>query len=308
MNYLVTYWTLRETSLCRSNPTIREAVSKQEFVLLSLNKAAEKFLGCRRVDAVGHYLSDLADEWQSTSWGRALIDSVRCGTLTEHEWSLVEGESACWYRVVINPLKEAVVVTMTDITQLKAREFSLEKLNQDLELLARTDPLTGVSNRRHFFEAAEEELERGRRYALPLSVMVFDLDWFKRINDLYGHAAGDTVLVETVRLIQDRLRTNDIIARMGGDEFAILLPNTDAGKAQEMTQRLCIDLASQKINIGSEKVSATCSFGVCEFADANTDVVDLLHIADQALYRAKQLGRNRVELATDSITNREWAK
>ncbi|NNE64139.1 MAG: sensor domain-containing diguanylate cyclase [Gammaproteobacteria bacterium] len=289
-------------------PTIHEAVSKQDFVVLSLNKAAEKFLDCRRVDAVGHYLSDLADEWQSTSWGQALVESVRCGTLTDYELNLDEGEITYWYRVVINPLKEAVVVTMTDITQLKAREFSLEKLNQDLELLASTDPLTGVSNRRHFIEAAEEELERSRRYAFPLSVIVFDLDWFKRINDLYGHAAGDTVLVETVRLIQDRLRINDIIARMGGDEFAILLPNTDADKAQEMTQRLCADLASQKINIGSEKVSGTCSFGVCEFADANADVLDLVHKADQALYRAKQLGRNRVELAADNLTDQELAK
>ena len=167
--------------------------------------------------------------------------------------------------------------------------------NAQLERLATTDSLTGLANRRCLFEHLEQEVYRARRYGTPLSLVMFDIDHFKRINDSWGHAAGDGVLrkiaLETHRL----LRKTDRAGRYGGEEFVVLLPETDLAEAMLLAHRLTQSISSMVITPEhGSPISVTVSAGVAALAPDESGEELILH-ADQALYRAKQGGRNRVE-------------
>lgn len=166
---------------------------------------------------------------------------------------------------------------------------------QKLEILAYTDYLTGLRNRRSFIEQAETELYRSLRYDRKFSLIMFDIDYFKGINDTFGHSVGDLVLQEIAKICRDLLREIDIIGRIGGEEFAILLPETDIQNAVQVAQRLCDTISENKLFISDKKIKFTASFGVV-FADKlNMLTIDeLLNQADNALYQAKKGGRNRV--------------
>ncbi|WP_151703445.1 GGDEF domain-containing protein [Nitrincola alkalilacustris] len=177
--------------------------------------------------------------------------------------------------------------------RLEIKERTL--LEQRLRELARTDWLTGVMNRRHFMEVADQEVSRSRRYAKPLSVLMMDLDHFKNINDRYGHAAGDEVLVAFVRECQRLLREEDSLARMGGEEFAILLPETGLERALIVAEKLRKAIEFNPVErTGEPSISLTISIGCCELSEENHDIEMMLSKADQALYRAKKMGRNQV--------------
>lgn len=271
-----------------------------DFLVLSINAAAEKFFGHRRADVVGHLLSTVAPHWHTSTLGRALVDSLRRGVRSQFEWDCVQDGTPCWYRVAVNPFSEGTVITMSDITELKDKEHALGELNRDLGRLANTDSLTGASNRRHFLAAAEAETERAQRYGLPLAMIALDVDRFKHLNDRFGHATGDVALKELVQRLNGKLRANDTLGRLGGEEFSILLPHTGELEAYELAQRLCADIAAHSIEVQEESqeidIHVTCSFGVAEFSSDET-LSALLARADKALYRAKRMGRNRVERA-----------
>jgi diguanylate cyclase (GGDEF)-like protein len=164
-----------------------------------------------------------------------------------------------------------------------------------LERRAYTDYLTGLANRRHFLEQAENELTRTLRYDRELSILMLDLDRFKQVNDTYGHKVGDLVLKKLSELCRVTLRDIDIIGRVGGEEFAVLLPETGIEQAAQAAERLCEAIAAAHVTLGGGlPLRFTASFGVTTLheKDANIDV--LLNQADQALYRAKHEGRNRV--------------
>ncbi|MBK7971820.1 MAG: GGDEF domain-containing protein [Deltaproteobacteria bacterium] len=173
------------------------------------------------------------------------------------------------------------------------RAFSLEV---ELETAATTDPLTGVFNRRRFLDLAEAEVARARRYGHALSVIMFDLDHFKQINDRHGHHGGDQVLRVFPSRIDKHLRRNDTLGRLGGEEFAIVLPETDRGAAVAAAERVRAAIAAATIPVGSTAVALTLSAGCAELAPDDPDFDALLRRADAALYRAKRAGRNRVEL------------
>jgi diguanylate cyclase (GGDEF)-like protein len=161
--------------------------------------------------------------------------------------------------------------------------------------LARTDDLTGLTNRRKFMELADHELQRARRYGAPLAVILIDLDHFKRVNDSHGHQAGDRVLVRAAHLFAETVRAVDTVARYGGEEFAILLPATTADGAVELAERACRRLAAEMIELRDGRISITASFGVAASGPESPLRLDeLLRRADDALYRAKADGRNRV--------------
>jgi two-component system cell cycle response regulator len=164
--------------------------------------------------------------------------------------------------------------------------------------LASTDGLTGVYNHRTFQERLSQEIARADRYSRPLSVLMIDVDHFKVYNDTYGHPQGDIVLQDLARLLQEMSRTSDTVARCGGEEFAIILPETDSVGAQKIGQRLCEQVArapfpGQDLMPGG---TLTISIGVATYASAGTKEA-LLQAVDTALYTAKREGRNRVRVA-----------
>lgn len=166
--------------------------------------------------------------------------------------------------------------------------------------LASTDVLTGASSRRHFVDVLEHEFVRARRYNAPLTVLSFDLDFFKRINDGYGHAAGDQALTSFAQVARQGLRDMDLLGRLGGEEFAILLPNTHAADAVIVAERVREGVAGIAIPTDNGLVKFTTSVGVAEMSASDATVDNLLRRADTALYDAKAAGRNRVVIAASA--------
>ncbi|HYG89736.1 MAG TPA: sensor domain-containing diguanylate cyclase [Azospirillum sp.] len=175
----------------------------------------------------------------------------------------------------------------------------LERLNEELRHIATVDPLTGAWNRRHFLELANRELERARRHHRPLCVLMLDVDHFKRINDTYGHAIGDAALVALVAACRGALRGSDLLGRLGGEEFAVLLPETDAKNACEVAERLRYAISAIALPLPAGLVGMTASIGVAAADPADASMERPLIRADEALYRAKAEGRNRVARAAD---------
>lgn len=172
--------------------------------------------------------------------------------------------------------------------------MATHRMHQYLDALSSRDPLTDVLNRRAFFNQGELELARARRRRTGLSILVIDLDFFKRINDQFGHDTGDRVLIHFAGVVTRQHRETDIFARFGGEEFVLLLPDTDIAQAVAMAQRIQAGIDAGR----PESLPVyTCSIGVAQRVESADSPDAMIHCADQALYRAKQNGRNRVELA-----------
>ncbi len=180
-------------------------------------------------------------------------------------------------------------VLFQDITARKAMEAELTRL-------ATTDSLTGVSNRRHFMAQLENEFARTQRFHEPAALLMLDLDHFKRINDSYGHAAGDAVLASFGATLLETLRKIDLVGRVGGEEFAVLLPGTEAEAARQFAERLRERVAGMAVEIGDGRLLVTVSIGIACLEHDDDSADDALARADDALYRAKANGRNRVEV------------
>lgn len=175
----------------------------------------------------------------------------------------------------------------------EAANRTLREANQKLTVLAHTDTLTGAYNRRYFQDCVTQELVRNERYATPMSLLIFDLDHFKVINDRHGHPAGDVVLVQTCQLLRGHLRASDLLARWGGEEFVVLLPHCDADTACALADKLRAVLADATF---AEVGRVTASFGVAQY-QAPESIEHWIGRADAALYQAKQAGRNTTRLA-----------
>lgn len=175
-------------------------------------------------------------------------------------------------------------------------EEILSRTNQHLARLADRDPLTGIYNRRALLARLEVELEYHQRRALPLSLIVFDIDKFKTINDTHGHAAGDTVIRAVIETIRSQSRKSDVLARYGGDEFTLVLPDTRLEHAVAVADQWRRRVAELRIDVGpaTAGLQATCSFGVASTPLEHTDSASLIAAADSALYEAKRHGRNCV--------------
>lgn len=175
-----------------------------------------------------------------------------------------------------------------DITSQRQAELELKRM-------AQTDALTDLANRRHFMALAELEFARIRRYSEPLSVLMMDIDHFKKVNDTYGHRTGDMVLQKFAQLSLQQFRESDFIGRIGGEEFAVVLPHTDSGQAAEVAERLRQAVAEAEIiSDAGAPIHITTSIGIASVSADTQNISMLLHCADQALYEAKASGRNRV--------------
>jgi diguanylate cyclase (GGDEF)-like protein len=166
------------------------------------------------------------------------------------------------------------------------------------------DGLTEIFNRRKFDEEMAREYSRARRYGRPLTLLMCDIDHFKRINDTFGHLCGDFVLQKVVQRIKTRLRTEQIFARVGGEEFCVLCPETTAENVQILAERLREDIAGAPFVYGGRDVSVSCSFGVAERTGDMVDPEQLYNAADAAMYESKRRGRNTVTLSSGPRENR----
>jgi diguanylate cyclase (GGDEF)-like protein len=183
--------------------------------------------------------------------------------------------------------------------QVQERTSELERLRANAESQARTDPLTGLANRRAFQELAERALQHIGRSCKPLSLIMLDIDHFKRVNDTWGHSVGDQVLKAIATVLAEHVRSSDVAARVGGEEFVIFLMDTEQGGAHIFAERLRLAIMDVEVEVPGDRLQVTASFGVAETASHETKLDEVLGCADKALYHAKQNGRNRVSLASE---------
>jgi diguanylate cyclase (GGDEF)-like protein len=179
------------------------------------------------------------------------------------------------------------MLTYTDISDLA-------RTNEQLEKLAATDGLTGLVNRRQFIALAETEIARFRRYRRPMAMLLLDIDDFKSVNDRFGHDVGDRMIVHIAMLCDENKRDADVVARVGGEEFAVLLPETDLEDSCAVGERLRRLVSARPLEVTGTKIPVTVSVGVAEFDGSMSGVSDLMKLADRMLYRAKHAGRNRI--------------
>lgn len=286
--------------------------------ILFANREAIKMLGLSGNELVGQHVLDFVSDNGRYSLMSQFFSMFDDDTPLRRDDIQVDGRDGSKHIVRFTasrlpwPGVPVAQVLLQDVTELKEKEEMLKRLSL-------TDPLTGAYNRRHFTERAKEEVDRARRYKIPLSVLVIDIDHFKNINDTYGHAAGDEALKVMVSACKDSLRLTDKIAileapknqpadasspltgseglhRLGGEEFAVLLPHTPLQNAREVAERLRLNLSKRVVCHEAHRFSMTGSFGVATFQENDTSIDTILQRADEAVYRAKQGGRNRVEV------------
>lgn len=185
-----------------------------------------------------------------------------------------------------------VCILIEDATDAFIYQQQLQASLEKLEHANRIDGLTGVYNRRHWQTELAQEIHRAERYHHPLSLLLFDLDKFKDLNDNYGHQAGDLVLVEVSKLIGSLLRDTDVLGRYGGEEFSVILPETSFSGAMQVANRICEAVAALRMQFNEHNLRTSVSIGVTEYNDNTID--ELIQRADVALYAAKARGRNQV--------------
>ncbi|TWH47643.1 sensor domain-containing diguanylate cyclase [Sporomusa sp. KB1] len=207
----------------------------------------------------------------------------------------------CWDYVRETSSDLPIEATLATIANQTAMGLEREHLYGSIKKFGLTDTLTEIANRRYFDFVLKKELSRVRRYGQPLSLVMVDIDFFKMINDRWGHQTGDIILKEMGSLLKKQFRATDLPARYGGEEFAVILPETDAATAYALAEMIRVQTEKQVFAPSTDKISVTISVGVAtvefsEYLDKLTEA-DLIFAADQALYRAKSFGRNRVEVS-----------
>lgn len=207
------------------------------------------------------------------------------------EIDLVDGR---WFKITELMVDDELFIYATDVTESKRTEIELLKTKEKLTEAASTDFLTNVYNRRHFSYLAKNEIERCDRSSQHVALVLLDIDHFKRINDQYGHAAGDKVLCELTERINKCLRGYDIFARVGGEEFAILLPETTSAEANNIASRYLRKISNTPFMFEQQALNVTVSIGISESYLENRNLDLMLKSADENLYIAKQTGRNKV--------------
>jgi diguanylate cyclase (GGDEF)-like protein/PAS domain S-box-containing protein len=258
--------------------------------VVDINRACELILDCRGSEVIGLPVMKILPFWQKQAdrknqFNRRSVEYEPA--VTEHEQ--LDGRH---YEMRVTPFSynrqftDFQLIILHDITE----RISLLK---ELEQMARIDDLTGLYNRRYFLELARVEYEKVLRYGRMLSILMFDIDQFKQVNDTHGHTAGDQVLFEVSQYLSGRLRSCDLLARYGGEEFIILMPETSQQQALEAAERLRADVEDLTIQTDAGAISVTISIGAAGVApDMSIALEKLLVQADAALYRAKEAGRN----------------
>ncbi|MBK6689786.1 MAG: GGDEF domain-containing protein [Deltaproteobacteria bacterium] len=257
------------------------------------NISAEKLFGIRREDGLKKTLLDLLPpEERAGDRARWLLKkAMEQGWVEDEGWWTREATTRFWGNAILSVIDSEAggfTVILRDLSQRKRDE-------DELRTLANTDPLTGLYTRRYLADSAERELFRARRSHSPVSLLMIDADHFKRINDQYGHAAGDEVLKAVARMCRDQTREVDVVARFGGEEIVVLLPSTDLFGARNVAERLRAVVEGYHQDWEGETLRVTVSIGVAT-SNEGDNLEALLARADASVYEAKRRGRNRVVL------------
>lgn len=295
-----------------------------------LTTAGHRVTVCRDGDSALTCLMEQSFQLLITDWRMEPLDGVElCRTLrasmlgkslyiimltaTDHEDSLVEAFDAGIDDFVTKPVSlrvllariragQRIITLQQDLhgerQELERSTAELAVLNRRLQQLAHTDLLTGLPNRRYALTRLDQEWEAAKRHARPLSVFMLDLDHFKSVNDTLGHDAGDLVLAHTAKVMRETIRTHDVACRLGGEEFLIIAPNTDAAAALLLAERLRHAIETRQLNEVALSRPVTVSIGVACSTDHKLGWKELVKSADQAVFRVKNNQRNAVHLAS----------
>lgn len=215
-------------------------------------------------------------------------------------------EEFMFQNLTISPLSgpsgqvEKVCLMVYDVTDIASSKRALERANEQLAKLSMTDRLTGLLNRGTWENLVDAEYERYRRYGQATSLVMFDIDHFKRVNDTHGHLAGDEVIKHTATVTKNNLRQSDTAGRYGGEEFGIILPETDAEGARIICERIRESIAQSVVETTVAPIEYTISMGIAQLSDGPENYMQWMQHADKALYAAKEGGRNRVMISNQS--------
>lgn len=265
----------------------------------SWNAGAEKITGINAREAVGQpYQKLFSRQSQLDRVPEKTLDYVRANQHAhEEQRRLLTDGNEFLAEVTLDSVRRSsgalmgFVEVLQDVTDARQKQQALYKQ-------ATRDAMTGIYNRGHFTESANQEIERARRFAEPLSVVMLDIDHFKKVNDSYGHDIGDKAIIALARCCEAEIRKIDFVGRLGGEEFAVLQPRAAKQPALEMANRLRMRIAEIRIPLPggyrSKVLSYTASLGVATLQPHTEGIQELLKNADNALYQAKNEGRNRV--------------
>jgi diguanylate cyclase (GGDEF)-like protein/PAS domain S-box-containing protein len=262
-------------------------IDPENHSIVDINPVALQMIGRERREVIGHvchlYICPAEQgKCPITDLGQSMDNAER--VLLDHE-----GHEIPILKTVVKVRLNGrlhLLESFLDITRLKELEGKLKRL-------AATDSLTGLLNRRHLLSKLSQEMERAARYNEPLSLLMLDVDHFKSINDRFGHPAGDQALRHLADHLLKNKRGSDLAGRLGGEEFALVLVETDLETANKVAERLRCGLAAMTVRNNGQEFSFTVSVGVAQFAGSDEDIESLMKRADRALYQAKEQGRDQ---------------
>jgi diguanylate cyclase (GGDEF)-like protein/PAS domain S-box-containing protein len=286
-----------------------------EGMITAMNVEAEKLTGYSREELVGkapltilhderelmeNSLADLTQTEKSSGF-EVLTAKAAVGEMEEHEWTLIRRDGA---RTPINLAMRAVTSDSGEVSGFVSIAFDITERRQMLDYvthLATHDQLTGLVGRALLQDKTVQAVDLARRYGTKVAVFVIDLDHFKRINDSLGHAAGDQLLIEAARRLSRSVRSTDVVARVGGDEFVVVMPDITSVEDVDQCAANLVARLSPEISIEDQLVHVTASVGVCIYPDFASDAKHLLKRADSALFVAKENGRNQHQIFSESM-------
>jgi diguanylate cyclase (GGDEF)-like protein/PAS domain S-box-containing protein len=283
-------------------------------VVIDVNNTVEEWTGLSKTDMLGKDPMDVFKQWPQ------LINRLLVTEETREEVYL-PGDPERVVELVVVPMLDKAngallgrTIVAHDITEQKKLEEDLtgisdvlwqkiaesDSLREQLQQQAIRDPLTGLYNRRFFNEALESEVAQSKRNHQTLSIIILDIDFFKKFNDTYGHKCGDFVLQTFAKFLLENIRSGDILCRFGGEEFVILMPNAEIESAYERAEFLRKQFEGNTYKYEDKKINCTFSAGVAAFPAQGDSGEVVLNLADQALYQSKANGRNKVSIYTEN--------
>ncbi|MGF1878853.1 diguanylate cyclase [Photobacterium frigidiphilum] len=294
------------------NIDVGVVIIDKHYNVMAWNTFMQAYSGISSDDIMGRNLFDVLDDLPE-EWLKNKIESTfKLGMRSFTSWedrpsifnfsnfSPISGGSELMYQnLILTPLKSLhgdfshVCLSVTDVSDIAKNKTHLRESNKQLTHLSMTDRLTQLYNRGHWETCLAEEFERCRQTQTPSTLVMFDIDHFKKVNDTFGHVAGDGVIRIVSNVLRRTKRQSDIAGRYGGEEFGVILPYTSSDMGQYFTERLRQRIEQARVNVDVRSINVTISLGVCEWYPELRNYEQWLEHADKALYISKQSGRNQ---------------